>query len=81
MACVTKAGDVFTWGNGSYGKLGHGDERHQNTPKRVEALIGAKAKQVSCGSYHTAVCIEDDRVHIWRWNEPNISISSQSLGG
>ena len=65
-ACVTKGGDVFTWGEESYGKLGHGDESDQKTrrrPKRVEALIGVKAKQVSCGSHHIAVCTEDGRVY------------------
>ena len=46
-ACVTKGGDVFTWDDGRNGKLGHEDESSQNTPNRVEALIGVKAKQVS----------------------------------
>ena len=31
-ACVTKGEEVFTWGCGDYGKLGHGDERDQQTP-------------------------------------------------
>ena len=62
-ACVTKAGEVFTWGEGSTGKLGHGDESNQKTPKRVEGLIGVKAKQVSCGGHNTAVCTEDGRVY------------------
>jgi len=62
-ACVTKGGEVFTWGNGRYGKLGHEDYSDQKTPKHVEALIGVKAKQVSCGRYHTAVCTEDGLVY------------------
>ena len=36
-AFVTKTGEVFTWGYGDYGKLGHGDGNDQETPKRVEA--------------------------------------------
>jgi alpha-tubulin suppressor-like RCC1 family protein len=63
-ACVTKAGEVFTWGCGDYfGKLGHGDTNPQKTPKRVEALVGVKAIQVSCGSNHTAVCTEDGHMY------------------
>ena len=62
-ACVTKAGEVFAWGKGEYGKLGHGDENNQKTPKRVEALISVEAKQISCVWYHTAVCTEDGRVY------------------
>ena len=55
-ACVTKAGEVFTWGYGNDGRLGHGDGSDLQSPKRVEALVGVKAKQVSCGDDHTAVC-------------------------
>ena len=62
-ACVTKDGEVFAWGNGEYGQLGHGVEAHQHTPKRVEALVGTKAIMVSCGRQHTAVCTEDGRMY------------------
>jgi alpha-tubulin suppressor-like RCC1 family protein len=61
--CVTKSGEVFTWGHGRYGKLGHGDEINQESPKRVEALVGVKAKTVSSGGQHTAVCTEDGHVY------------------
>ena len=30
--CVTKAREVFTWGKGTYDKLGYGDESKQKTP-------------------------------------------------
>ena len=61
-ACITKAGEVFTWGDGSYGRLGHGHVSDQITPKRVESLLGVTAKQVACGSNHAAVCTEDGQV-------------------
>ena len=65
-ACVTKTGEVFTLGRRRYGKLGHGghgDESNRDTPKRVESLIGVKAKQVSYGFNHTIVsCTEDGRI-------------------
>jgi hypothetical protein len=63
MACVTKAGEVFTWGHGKYGILGHGDETNQYTPKRVEALVDVKVTMVSCGENHTTVCTEDGHVY------------------
>jgi len=62
-ACVTKDGELFTWGNGEYGKLGHGDENDQHAPKRVEALVGKKVAMVSCGWHHTAVCTKNGRMH------------------
>ena len=63
-ACVTKGGEVFTWGRGRYGKLGHGDESDQETPKRIEALalVGVKTEEVSCGYEHTAVRTTDGAV-------------------
>ena len=62
-ACVTQAGEVCTWGYGCYGKLGHGDERNQETPKRIETLTGVKAALVSCGVYRTVVCTEDGHTY------------------
>ena len=47
------SGDTYTWGNGSNGKLGLGDEDDRLTPTKIEAEF--KAKQVSCGDFHTAV--------------------------
>jgi len=34
-AAVTSAGELYTWGLGEYGRLGHGDNLTQLTPKRV----------------------------------------------
>ena len=73
-ASVTRDGEVHVWGDSPlryYGarlghvcgaRLGHVNVFRQDTPKRVEALIGVKAKQVACGLYHTAVCTEDGEV-------------------
>ena len=37
---VTRDGELYTWGYGKHGRLGHGDEEDQMLPKRVEALRG-----------------------------------------
>ena len=34
-ACVTSAGDLYTWGKGRYGRLGHSDSEDQLKPKLV----------------------------------------------
>ena len=47
-ACVTREGELFTWGYGTHGMLGHGnDEDHRHSPKLVEAFRGVRCKQVS----------------------------------
>mmetsp|Transcript_36127 Transcript_36127/g.73362 ORF Transcript_36127/g.73362 Transcript_36127/m.73362 type:complete len:178 (+) Transcript_36127:658-1191(+) len=54
-AAVASNGDLFTWGGGMYGKLGHGNESGHSTPRRVEGLVGLTVSQIACGSRHTAV--------------------------
>ena len=48
-------GDLFTWGGGMYGKLGHGNESGHSNPRRVEILMGLSIVDIACGSRHTAV--------------------------
>ncbi|XP_046386640.1 E3 ubiquitin-protein ligase HERC2 isoform X3 [Ischnura elegans] len=49
-AAVTASGELYTWGLGEYGRLGHGDLLSQHRPKRVRALAGLRVIQVACGS-------------------------------
>lgn len=63
-AAVTGNGDLYTWGGGMYGKLGHGDEAGHSTPKRVEALVGLAVSQLACGSRHTAI-ITSSGFSVW----------------
>lgn len=39
-AAITASGELYTWGKGRYGRLGHGDSDDQLKPKLVEALVG-----------------------------------------
>jgi alpha-tubulin suppressor-like RCC1 family protein len=34
-AAITSTGEVYTWGKGRYGRLGHGDSEDQLKPKLV----------------------------------------------
>ncbi|KAL3696817.1 hypothetical protein R1sor_010893 [Riccia sorocarpa] len=36
--CITEKGNVFSWGRGTSGQLGHGDAVDRSLPKRIEAL-------------------------------------------
>jgi alpha-tubulin suppressor-like RCC1 family protein len=66
-ACVTSDGDVYTWGDGFCGQLGHGDKRPITLPKQVmtgdidtECVIN-----ISCGSRHTLSITEDGECYSW----------------
>ena len=49
-AAVTVTGELFTWGKGNYGRLGHGNTEDQNVPMLVTALKGERVVDVACGS-------------------------------
>lgn len=45
---LTDNGDVYSWGKGYNGRLGHKDSSNYNTPKLVEALVPESVTQVHC---------------------------------
>ncbi|KXZ53219.1 hypothetical protein GPECTOR_7g1112 [Gonium pectorale] len=53
-AAITEGGMLFTWGNGLFGKLGHGTHASEYRPRRVMALEDKCVTGVSCGYWHTA---------------------------
>ncbi|XP_052206496.1 PH, RCC1 and FYVE domains-containing protein 1 isoform X2 [Diospyros lotus] len=58
VAVLTSRSEVFTWGSGANGRLGHGDTEDRKTPTLVEALKDKHVKSISCGSNYTAsICI------------------------
>lgn len=57
-AIVTSAGQLFTFGDGTFGALGHGDHSSTNIPREVETLKGLRTTRVSCGVWHTAAVVE-----------------------
>ncbi|ESQ28169.1 hypothetical protein EUTSA_v10019747mg, partial [Eutrema salsugineum] len=58
VAVLTSRNEVFTWGKGANGRLGHGDMEDRNAPTLVEALKERHVKYVACGSNFTAaICL------------------------
>ena len=64
---LTADGSVWNWGDGDYGKLGHGDEQEQLLPKKVEALADQRAVAVSAGGDHSLALTADGAVWSWGW--------------
>ncbi|XP_071352005.1 probable E3 ubiquitin-protein ligase HERC6 [Trachinotus anak] len=53
-AVLTKVGEVFTFGEGRHGQLGHNTTANEVRPRLVDGLDGPAA-QIACGRCHTLV--------------------------
>lgn len=52
-AVLTEDGGVFTFGQGSYGQLGHNSNNDEYNPRKVFELMGKVVTQIACGRNHT----------------------------
>ncbi|CAF2103802.1 unnamed protein product [Brassica napus] len=67
-AAVSETGEVYTWGLGSMGQLGHvslqsGDK--ELIPRRVAGLDGVSMKEVACGGVHTCGLSLEGALYAW----------------
>ena len=67
---VSDTGQLYTWGWGVNGQLGHGDDATYTSPTMVKRLETVYISQVSCGLAHTVAVSEvDKQVFSWGWDE------------
>ncbi|CAN1130231.1 PH, RCC1 and FYVE domains-containing protein 1 [Linum perenne] len=57
-ALITSTGQLFTFGDGTFGVLGHGDRENVAYPREVDSLSGLRTVAVACGVWHTAAVVE-----------------------
>lgn len=65
-ACVTEDGEVYTWGFGKNGALGHGDWNQVSMPKKVEKL--SNIVKIECGIDYTICMDKDGKLYSWGSN-------------
>ena len=56
-AAISDIGHLYTWGDGSSGKLGHGSVASVASPRLVKALSSRPVLAVSCGTQHMAAIV------------------------
>ncbi|XP_051122708.1 PH, RCC1 and FYVE domains-containing protein 1-like [Andrographis paniculata] len=78
-AFFTSSGRLFTFGDGAFGALGHGDRSVCSIPREVEAFTEFRTMWVSCGTWHTAAVVDttpkgdgeepDQRGKLYTWGD------------
>ena len=53
VSMTAGACDLYTWGSGHRGMLGHKDEDDERVPRVVESLLGRDIVMAACGVAHT----------------------------
>ena len=66
---VSEAGEVFSWGHGELGPLGHGDEEDWLEPLRIAGLGGVRVCAVAAGAVHSLAVGSDGAVYGWGCGE------------
>jgi len=63
-AALTTRGELYTWGMGACGALGHGGRRSEPVPRLVTALSQFAVVRVACGS-HTLALTQGGALYAW----------------
>ncbi|KAL4438108.1 hypothetical protein ABPG74_016887 [Tetrahymena malaccensis] len=67
---LSSSGQVYSWGLGEEGQLGHNDMETLNTPKMIEYFCqqAKQIKYISCGHSHSAAISEEGDLYTWGCN-------------
>lgn len=61
--------EVYSWGWGDFGRLGHGNSSDLFTPQPIKALHGVRIKQIACGDSHCLAVTMEGEVQSWGRNQ------------
>ena len=62
LSLILDSGDIYSWGHGGYGQLGHGT-CEKTVPVLIKTCFGdRKVLQAACGSYHSIALTSNGEV-------------------
>jgi alpha-tubulin suppressor-like RCC1 family protein len=62
---MTRDGDVFTYGPGLYGAVGHGGSKEALAPQILKPLRDKRITQIACGEFHSLILTDKADVYTW----------------
>ncbi|CAJ04887.1 conserved hypothetical protein [Leishmania major strain Friedlin] len=65
---ISQKGEVYTWGVGRNGRLGHGTDNSEVKPRLVEGLRSSFVVDASCSNAHSAVLTSTGAVYVFGEN-------------
>ena len=60
---------VFSWGEGEDGKLGHNNRLSLDKPRLIESLKSKRIRDIACGSSHSAAITSNGELYTWGLGE------------
>jgi len=63
--------ELYSWGWGAHGQLGHGNTTDCMVPRRIEALRGLTVAAIACGDRHSFAITDEGQLFGWGSNEYN----------
>lgn len=62
---LNASGQVYSWGKGEDGQLGHGAHSNEYVPRLIEDLACVQIEQIACRGSHA--CAVDSTGRLWAW--------------
>lgn len=63
--CACMSGNVYSWGDGDYGKLGRGGNDGCKVPKKIDSLSGKEVIKMMCGSQFSIALTKKGHIYTW----------------
>ncbi|CAI2374245.1 unnamed protein product [Moneuplotes crassus] len=60
IMALSSQGQVYSWGNGNQGQLGHGTTHDIKSPLIIKDLIQMSINQIACGYFHSAAVAQGE---------------------
>ncbi|RDX59031.1 Ultraviolet-B receptor UVR8, partial [Mucuna pruriens] len=69
LAYSESRNELYSWGWGDFGRLGHGNSSDLLIPQPIIALQGLRIKQIACGDTHCLAVTMEGEVQSWGRNQ------------